>query len=91
MFTKVALSCVLALAVSTLACGGSGPEPERSADPLTEEEDAGSDPPAAAPTPAVDPDTAAGQTDTGGGWAGGGSEAPSVGSPGVSNHEPRKQ
>lgn len=94
MLTKVARSCALALAlalaISTQACGGSRPESERSADPLTEE-DAGPDPQAADPTPAVDPDTSAGQTDTGGGWGGGGSEDPSVGSPALSNHEPRKQ
>lgn len=92
MVTNVARSCALALvlAVSTQACGSSGSESARSVEPLTEE-DAGSDSPAVAPTPAVDPDTTEGQTDTGGGWGGGSSVGPSLGSPAPSTHEPRKQ
>jgi hypothetical protein len=93
MYAKVTLFCALALAlaVSTQACGGNGPQPERSAEPLVEE-DAGSDPPAD-PTPAVDPDTQEGQTATGGGegLTGGGSADPSVGAPVLSSHDPKKQ
>ena len=84
-----ALALALALALSTQACGGSGPEPERSADPLTVQ-DAGPDSPAAAPTPSVDPDTTEGQAGPAGGSGAAGS-TPSMGSPAPSDHAPSKQ